>query len=100
MQKVVCLQSLAFDDGMKSRGEVIELQKSLAKQLKDAGVVEYVGEETEGEPVSKSKDNSVTFSDATGKKVYDTGTTKQHVEEDKKKPSVVEGKKAKDHKEK
>ncbi len=100
MQKIKLKQSLAFEDKMGRRGDEITVHSSVAKQLKDQGLVDFVGDETEEQPVSKSKENSVTFSDDKGKKIYDSGTTAKHVEEDKKKPSVTEVKKAKDPKEK
>lgn len=82
-------QTLAFENKVYRRGETLKVQNSTAKQLSDNGLVEIVDEDAGEDVQPEESKNSVTFSNSEGKKVYDSGTTKKHVEEDKKK-SVVE----------
>lgn len=91
-----------MDDGMARTGDVINVQNSVAKQLKDQGVVEFVGEENDEQaPEPKTAKNSVTISDEGGKKVFDSGKTAEHVAAEKAKPSnVTESKKSANPKEK
>lgn len=103
MQKIVLKQRLAFEDGVYERGDVMTVQNSVAKQLKDNDLVEFVGEESNEQPTpSKTEKNSVTFtSEAEKKKTFDSGTTDKHIAEEKAKPSnVTEVKKEKSPKEK
>lgn len=89
MQVIKMNQTLAFENKTYRRGETLKVQNSTAKQLSDNGLVEIVDEDAGEDVAPEQSANSITFSNSDGKKQYDSGTTKKHVEDDKKKATVT-----------